>query len=106
MEIEIGDTVRITNEGQLYSTWDTMIDIWKLRWDYSKHRKLLKNGTIGTVIRVGNHEQSRGTIILGIGTPIFDFIIGSDGVELISKGVEETYKGEEKIFDVKNLFLE
>lgn len=81
---KIGDSVRVTDSGKQYSTYDEMALLMKLQnWS---SRDGVCHGDIGEVVAIRNHTTWKGTICVGIRVKSTgrDHIISSDGLELFA----------------------
>lgn len=100
-KILIGDQVKITGWGQLYSTFRTAASDMKLnKFEYGYNKRSEKD-TIYTVIN--KYDNRQGYDILGISDGIRDLVIGIAGVERVQPLKP---KEEEPIqfFDINNLY--
>lgn len=86
-EINIGDTVKITNDGRHYSAYEE----WAERHGMSAWKRCpkIKNGEIGVVVAKGLHSPEKkasehNQIMFGVKIADRYVLIGDDGVELIS----------------------
>lgn len=83
----VGDIVKVINDGRLYTTYSAMADDMQLtNWIHGRGYELGEEhleGTLARVIAVRNHDEIDGPVLLGI--RILDtnheYIICTDGVE-------------------------
>ena len=103
--ILIGDQVKITGWGQLYSTFTKAASIMKLdKFEYGYNKRSEKT-TIYTVVNKYHVGTGDGHEILGVSDGIKDLVIGIAGVELIHKGPLKPKEEEPpKFFDINNLY--
>ena len=88
-DFKIGDTVRVVDKGEQYSSYSEMATLMKLQnWDCSYE---VRKGDIGEVVAIRkhtawDHAAWGGTICVGIRVKSTgrDHIIGSDGLELFA----------------------
>lgn len=103
-KILIGDQVKITGWGQLYSTFRKAASIMKLdKFEYGYNKRSEKD-TIYTVVNI--YYECGSCDILGVSDGIRDLVIGIAGVELVRKSPPLKPKEAEppKFFDINNLY--
>lgn len=87
-KLKIGDKVKIVGIGNFYTTYYDMAKKMDLKnW---VENETLPYGTFATVIAMEDHCTFEGDTIIGIETSNNDqFMIGSRGLELIDKSIDE-----------------
>jgi hypothetical protein len=109
-KIKIGDIVKIIDDGQTYTTYQTAAKAMKLKNWISWHSRSTKDRYYNEYMVVGMfaHPYLKEINILGITNGIEDFVIGVDGVKLISETKENPLISEEvevpQLFDINNLY--
>jgi len=83
-KFKIGDKVKVTDSGCIYSYYDEMAGMMDLKnWQPGKG---IKNGSVATVIQIERHPEDLSTILIGIrledGT---EHIISEEGLELLTE---------------------
>jgi len=79
-KLKIGDKVKITNGGNIYSTYEEMVDIMGLtKWmnNYGE------NDMTGVIVSIKNHTEFH-AILAGVDLGNHEIIINIEGLELIS----------------------
>lgn len=79
---KVGDTVKVTNNGRTYTTYQTWADIKGLTKFISEEGSSPKDGSEGIVVAVAEHENSTATL-LGIDINGREFILDTQGVTLV-----------------------
>lgn len=81
-DFKIGDTVRVVDKGEQYSSYSEMATLMKLtNW---QNYDDLNKGDIGEVVAIRGHEIHNNTICIGIKIKGQDYIINPDGLELVA----------------------
>lgn len=109
---EIGDTVKIVDYGETYTTHQSAALTMKLKNWVSGHCVSTKNRYINEYTVVGEYfkesirmKQFCSERILGISNGVEDFVIGVRGVKIIKKGKVKIEKPiEPQRFDENNLY--
>lgn len=95
----IGRNVIVTDDGQLYSSYENMARKFKFKnW---VHDNYIRNGATGKVVAVSAHEDDPYEIILGVSDEGREFLIGIKGIEEIE--VEEQINKTPEYFNIENL---
>jgi hypothetical protein len=111
IKIRIGDIVKIIDDGVTYTTYEEAAVAMGLKnWIYG-HSRSTKNRYYNeyTVVGMFEHPIYKGDrSILGITNGVEEFVIGAQGVELISEQkkiplIPEEAKGPQ-LFDINNLY--
>ena len=109
-KIKIGDIVKIVDDGETYSSYKIAAKAMGLTNWISGHLRSLKNRYVNLYEVVGVFERPRMGInvlgIIGITNGEEDFVIGINGVEVISSAppvIPEKAKGPQ-LFDINNLY--
>jgi len=105
-KIKIGDTVKIMDDGETYTSYETAAKTMKLK-NWKSERFPSNSYRYGNVYKVvGTFERPQMYDLLGITNGIEDFVIGDKGVELISSGtplIPEKAKVPQ-LFNINNLY--
>jgi len=75
MKFKKGNKVKVVNSGQVYSGFDEMAKKLKLKnWEDGK---FVRSGIVGKIVNISGYH-------VGITTQEGDFVIGEEGLELVS----------------------
>ena len=110
-KIKIGDIVKIVDDGETYVSYEIAAKAMGLTNWISGHLRSLKNRYVNLYEVVGVFERptphnSKFFKIIGITNGEEDFVIGINGVEVISSAppvIPEKAKGPQ-LFDINNLY--
>jgi hypothetical protein len=105
-KINIGDEIKIVDWGYLYTTYEEAAKKMMLKNWISEHKGSTKNRFLNKYIVVGRIQNSsrENVTVLGVTNGTEDFVIGSEGVELIPKSIISEETKLPQLFDANNLY--
>ena len=87
--MNVGDRVRIVNEGKIYSTYNNMFEA--IGFKNKNCNKFVKKDNIGYIFDIRQHLSDRHKTLLSVQCSNNQYLINIDGVELIKEIIHECW---------------